>query len=172
MEITHRIQKIVLSGLLLLTVSCTGGTVLRTDYVKPPVADAGLFSLILYGGQNIHDLETVTILDKEGDMYHVQPYSPEFNYRINKNLKLDEALEQAENFLGNLHFFHQTGTRVIKDPNGEIIGYELRPLFMSVHFSVTDPVETSYVLMEDNSVRVYVSHQGPRGPSLFKSRKR
>ena len=151
--------------LFLAAISCAGGKALSTDYVKPPVEAEGTFALIYYGGKNVHDLETVAILDKEEDGYQIKPYSPEFDYKIINNVEAGTAFEKGEGFLQHLNLIHSSETRAIKGPAGEIIGYEIRPLFMSAHFYTTDPLQTTYVLMPDNVVRVYVSHKEQRGPS-------
>lgn len=69
--------------LCILLFSCATGNYLKTEDAKD--ADIrGSFALILYGSRHLNDIETVAILDIEGDSYSFEPYAPEFDYKIKK----------------------------------------------------------------------------------------
>jgi hypothetical protein len=56
---------------------------LRTEEIKENDIK-GVFTLILYGARDINDIETVAILDLEGDQYTLEPYAPAFDYKVKK----------------------------------------------------------------------------------------
>ena len=56
---------------------------LRTEEVKEDDVK-GVFTLILYGARDINDIETLAILDREGDQYTLEPYAPAFDYKVKK----------------------------------------------------------------------------------------
>lgn len=71
---------------------------LRTEEAK--VSDIkGVFTVILYGARDINDIETVAILDFEGDQYTLEPYAPSFDYKVTKGLSEKAALEEAHKFI-------------------------------------------------------------------------
>ena len=59
----------------------------------------GTFTLILYGGNYYDDLETMAILDREGDGYTLDLYVSDFDYRVIKGVPAKEALAKAEKFI-------------------------------------------------------------------------
>jgi hypothetical protein len=58
---------------------------LRAEEVKEG-AVKGVFTLILYGARDINDIETLVLLDIEGDQYTLEPYAPAFDYKIKKGI--------------------------------------------------------------------------------------
>ena len=56
---------------------------------------SGVFTLILYGGNYLDDLETVAFLDREGDAYTFDIFAPDFNYRTIKGLSAAEGLKKG-----------------------------------------------------------------------------
>ncbi|MBA4372924.1 MAG: hypothetical protein C0402_08675 [Thermodesulfovibrio sp.] len=104
----------------------------------------GSYSLILFGCRYLDDPETVAIFDREGDRYRFEPYSPEFNYRVEKDLSAEMALERAHRFI-NCHTSVQ-GERLssIRDQPGTALGYELRPLYFPLTYGVDDILLTDY----------------------------
>jgi hypothetical protein len=80
---------------------------LRTEGAKD--ADIrGSFALILYGSRHLNDIETIAILDMEGDRYGFEPYAPEFDYKIKRGIPAKEALEEAERFVSWHSSFYRT----------------------------------------------------------------
>lgn len=104
----------------------------------------GTFTLILYGANHSNDLETIAILDREGDEYEFEPFAPEFAYRIKKNLCANEALSKAENFVGWHHSFKSIMVSKITDEKNSLLGYEVRPLYYPLGFGFSDILEVDY----------------------------
>ena len=71
---------------------------LRTEEVKEDDVK-GVFTLILYGARDINDIETLAILDLEGDQYTLEPYAPDFDYKVKKGLSEKTALKEAYEFI-------------------------------------------------------------------------
>lgn len=130
------------------------GRSLTTEEVK--VIDVpGAFSLILYGGRYFSDVETVAILDLEGDQYTLEPFAPEFDYRIKKGLQAGEALHDAEAFISRHHLFSHSQLVKILDGKGSTVGYELRPLYRPHAFGDFDLIDVDYWL-KDGRIKVTV----------------
>jgi len=145
--------------------ACAPGKALRTDVASSNDVQ-GAYTLILYGGNYSDDLETVAFLDKEGDRYTLEPYAPEFAFRAKKGLTAERALREAGEFIRSHPDFHKEQFRSIRDEKGEIIGYELRPLYLPITFGTDEVLDIDYWLKEDR-VLVFVK----RKPSLEKRKK-
>ena len=142
--------------------ACAPGKALRTDAV--PSGDMpGTYTLILYGGNYGDDLETIAFLDKEGDRYTLEPYAPAFVFRIKKGLTADRALREASEFIRSHAEFQREQLRSIRDEKREIIGYELRPLYLPITFGTDDVLDVDYWLKEER-VLVFIKLK----PSLEK----
>lgn len=115
----------------------------------------GVFTLILYGGRDVNDIERLAILDLEGDKYTFEPYAPEFDYRIKKSLSEKEALEMAYEFVSSHNAFYHSQLSRIFDDKGNTIGYELRPLYMPFIYGVSDVLDVYYSL-KGEKVRAYI----------------
>jgi hypothetical protein len=115
----------------------------------------GVFTLILYGGRDVNDIERLAILDLEGDKYTFEPYAPEFDYRIKKSLSEKEALEMAYKFVSSHNAFYRSQLSRIIDDKGNTIGYELRPLYMPFIYGVSDVLDVYYSL-KGEKVRAYI----------------
>lgn len=127
---------------------------LRTEGIKKEDIK-GTFTLILYGARDINDIETLAILDLEGDQYTFEPYAPAFDYKVEKSLSAKEALDEAYKFISyHNSFYHPQLSRII-DEKGNTIGYELRPLYMPFVFGVSDVLEVDYWL-RDGKVKVNI----------------
>lgn len=134
--------------------ACATGNYLKTEGAKD--ADIkGTFSLILYGSRHLNDIETIAILDIEGDGYSFEPYTPEFDYKIKMGIPAKEALEEAERFVSWHSLFYRTQLSRILDYKGNIIGYELRPLYQPLAFGVSDVLDVDYRI-KDNKVIVRI----------------
>jgi hypothetical protein len=132
----------VLAGILSLQ-ACVHGTSLKT--VVPHTVDVqGTYTLILYGGNYSGDLETVAILDREGDRYTFEPYSPAFNYRVIKGQTSDHALPAAEQFVRRAPSYQSEQLRSVLDETGTVIGYELRPLYLPFVYGTSDVLDIDY----------------------------
>lgn len=111
----------------------------RADEVK------GTYTLFLYGGRYQNDLETVAILDKEGDQYTFDPYAPEFDYQVIKDLSAKQALDTAYAFVSNKSpDFYRAQLSSIRDNLGAVIGYEVRPLYQPFTYGYSDVLDIVY----------------------------
>lgn len=134
--------------------SCAAGNYLKTEGAKD--ADIrGSFSLILYGSRHSNDIETIAILDIEGDGYSFEPYAPEFDYKIKRGIPAKEALEEAERFVSWHSSFYRTQLGRILDDKGNVIGYEIRPLYQPLAFGTSDVLDVDYRI-KDNKVIVRI----------------
>jgi len=149
----HRATLIGIS--LILTVSCATGIYLRTERAQVTEI-SGTYTIILYGGRYSADMETIAILDKEGDKYTFEVYAPEFDYKIKHGVPAEEALEEAEKFVRFHHSFWQARLSKIIDPAGKTIGYEIRPLYHPIDFGYSDVLDVYYVI-KDSKVIVTIS---------------
>jgi len=136
---------------LMLIGACAPRQGLRTE----PAALAGMsgsYSLILFGCRYLDDPETVAILDREGDGYRFEPFSPEFNYRIEKGLSAETALERARRFIDCHTSFQSERLSSVSDEKGVVLGYELRPLYFPLTYGVDDILLTDYSIQGDKVV--------------------
>ncbi len=116
----------------------------------------GTFTLILYGGGHSRDVESLALLDLEGDLYTLEPYAPEFDYRIIKGLSARDAIGRAESFLSSRYAFRRTVLSRILDSSGKTIGFEVRPLYDPLTFGLTDVLDVDYAPRKDGTVRVHI----------------
>lgn len=152
MQTKTKILTTLLLTVLLIT-SCATGLRLNTEYINTPHEFPGKFSLILYGARYIEDVETVAILDTDGDGYEMIPYAPEYDFTIIKGLSGDEAFTLAKEFIGFHRDYLSFVTRKIFDDKGSVIGYELMPLYTSRG----NPLRLSYYFEGEGRVKVYIN---------------
>jgi hypothetical protein len=153
-KIIFKITVIVLS-VLVACVSFAHAKYLRTLEAKDDEV-SGSFTLILYGGRHVNDLETIAILDREGDQYEFEPYAPEFDYKVKKGLPAGDALNEAKQFVSFHNAFWRSQLSKILDDKGNIIGYEVRPLYRPFVYGRDDLLEVHYRI-KDGKVIVYIS---------------
>lgn len=105
----------------------------------------GVFTLILYGNSHAKDVETIAILDNEGDQYTIEPYARESDYKIKKGISAGEALNEAKRFVSQpISFYRDQLSRIINN-KGDIIGYEVRPLYQPFVFGTNDLLDVGYI---------------------------
>jgi hypothetical protein len=109
----------------------------------------GTYTLIFYGCNYFDDLETVAILGKEGGKFVFEPYAPQFNYRTKKGLPAKEALEDAARFIHCHSSYKDSRLSSIVDNDGNILGYELRPIYFPFTFGTDDVLDTFYWIRDD-----------------------
>jgi hypothetical protein len=136
--------------ILLAVTACVNINYLRTERADPAEI-TGTYTLLLYGGRYFDDLENVAILDKEGDRYSFEIYAPEYDYTVRKQVPAGEALAEAEKHVGSHSSFFRSKLRALLDPEGNIIGYELRPLYHVQAFGDPDILYINYSV-KDNTV--------------------
>jgi len=128
---------------------------LRTEEAKPDEIK-GTFTLILYGGNYLDDLETIALLDAEGDQYVLDPFVPDFDYRIKKGMPAPEAFKEAEGFVNFHPSFWRSQLSRIADKQGKTIGYEVRPLYRPFAFGISDVLDVNYWLKEKGRVKATI----------------
>jgi hypothetical protein len=128
---------------------------LRTEEAKPDEMK-GTFTLILYGGSYLDDLETIALFDSEGDHYVLEPFVPDFDYRMKKGVPAQEAFKEAEKFVNFHPSFWRSQLSRILDKEGKTIGYEVRPLYRPFTFGISDVLDVNYWLKEKGRVKVTI----------------
>ena len=144
---------VLMLGALFSSVSCAPGIRLNTQAQGSEIK--GNYSVIYYGCNFFNDLETVVFLEKEGGGYSFEPYAPDFKYRVNKGLSADEAIGTAIKFVSCNTSFSRAQVSSILAPNGETIGYEVRPLYLPFTYGIDDVLYVDYWL-KDGKVVIYV----------------
>lgn len=143
-----------------------------------PAEITGTFTLILYGANYLDDLETIAILDREGDKYYFKPYSPEFNYKVKKGVSAKKALKEAEKFVSFHSSFWKSQLSKIINKEGVTIGYEIRPLYRPFIYGFSDILDVYYWPKSNGKVKVIIRLENsventrlPEGDSLRSSGK-
>ena len=128
---------------------------LRTEEANPEDI-SGTYTLLLYGARFSDDLETVAILDPEGDKYHFDIYAPDFDYKVKKGVPAKDALAEAQKFVSFHNAFFKSILSRILDKDGKTIGYELRPLYNPVVYGISDVLDVHYFLKESGRIKVFI----------------
>jgi hypothetical protein len=128
---------------------------LKTEEASPSEIK-GTFTLILYGGRYSDDLETIAILDLEEDQYNFEPYAPDFDYTVKKGVTAEKALAAAQKFVSFHASFWRTQLSKILDEKGNIIGFEVRPLYRPFIYGVSDVLEVNYWPKRAGRVKVNI----------------
>jgi hypothetical protein len=144
---------LLMFGVLFGSVSCAPGIRLNTQAQGSEIK--GNYTVIYLGCNFLNDLETIVFLEKEGGEYSFVPYAPDFKYRVNKGLSAEEAITTALKFVNCNASFSRTQFKSILAPNGETIGYEVRPLYQSFTYGVDDVLDVNYWL-KDNKVVITI----------------
>jgi hypothetical protein len=142
---------LLLFGLLFGSVSCTKEIRLNTQEAQEAEV-SGNYTAIYYGCNFLNDLETIVILEKEGGKYQIEPYAQDFKFRVKKGLSAEEALETAKKSVNCNALFRSTNVKRILGPDGETIGYEVRPLYLPYRYGVEDVLDVDYRLKENKVV--------------------
>jgi hypothetical protein len=153
MEKIKNVRIVCLAAFLLVALfvaSCTSGIRLNTQGAR--YSEAGTYRVILFGCNFNNDLETIAFLDKEDGNYTFEPYAPDFKFKIKKGVAAKEALQEAEEFVKcNTSFLHAWIYGII-GPNGEILGYEVRPFYEPLTYGSEVVLLTDYWLKGDKVV--------------------
>jgi hypothetical protein len=129
---------------------------LKTALASPSEVK-GAFTLILYGGNYLDDIETIAILDSEGDEYTLEPYAPAFDFKVQKGVPAEEALETARKFVSFHPAFWRSQLSKILDERGNTIGYEVRPLYMPTALGMMgDVLDVYYWPKKGGRVKVVI----------------
>jgi hypothetical protein len=158
-----RLGLLIVVASILLT-SCAGGQYLRTK-AAGSLDISGSYTLILYGCNYTADVENAAILVPEGAPYTFEVYAPNFDYQVQKRVPAREALREAERFVSCHYAFWRSRISKIIDPEGNIAGYEVRPLYREPEFRYPDILDISYPV-EGRTVKVMISlKSGIRRPA-------
>ncbi len=138
---------------------CQADPGLRTEEVQPQDVQ-GSFTLILHGARHSDDLQTLAVLDLEGDGYGFKVFAPDFDYRMKKGVPAKEALEEALRFVSFHSSFHHSRISRIMDLEGRTIGYEVRPLYRISDYPSTDVLDVHYGLTgREVTVRIRLTRE-------------
>lgn len=156
-------MEIISSIIIVAVIFCLGVIVMksfsrgkRLTTIPSPVAIInGVFTLILFGGRHGDDLETVAILAPEDNRYAFEPFAPEFRFTVKKGVPAEEAIAAAEMFISRNSAFQQSRISGIIDDRGNVLGYEIRPLYFPIVYGAEDVMEINYS-MDANKIIVYV----------------
>ena len=130
------IPPIILVLLLTVSFSFAMGQYMKTETVA--AADiSGSVTLFLYGSGN---LKRTSILDIEGDDYTFEISGSAHNYMVMKEVAAEQALQNATAFISSRRY------RMIKimSDEGQVIGYELRPLYSVFRYGSSDILDVDY----------------------------
>ena len=115
----------------------------------------GTFSLILYSGSWPEAIERVAFLDREDDHIALEPYAPAFAFRVIRGLAAEEALSRAESFVSGHSSFRGSRLAKITDDYDRVVGYEIRPLYLSTTFGAGDILIIDY-RQRDTHIDIFI----------------
>jgi len=133
----------IILAVLTSSVGCAALGGIHTESLKAG-DNSGVFDLVLYGGNYSNDLETAAFLDRQGDAYNFDIYAPEFNYRTIKGLTFEEGLDKATEFVSLNSSFHQFKITSIVNDKSQILGYEVKPLYLPYNYGTDDVLDIWY----------------------------
>ncbi|RME66661.1 MAG: hypothetical protein D6778_04395 [Nitrospirae bacterium] len=105
----------------------------------------GRYDLILYGGNYMDDPETIGFVDIKDDTVEFRPYAPDYKFKIIKDIPGKRALEYMKGHLYAQSDVLSIEIRKIFSPEGELLGFELRPLYEPFKYGMDTP-EVHYQL--------------------------
>jgi hypothetical protein len=141
---------LLMLGVLFGSLSCSPGIHLNTRALDPEIK--GNYTVIYYGCNFLNDLDTIAFLSREGGGYNFEPYAPDFKYSAKKGLSAEEAIATAIKFVDCNTSFSRAQVSSIFAPNGETIGYEVRPLYLPFTYGIDDVLYVNYLLKDDKIV--------------------
>jgi hypothetical protein len=121
----------------------------------------GTFTLILYGARHPDDPERVAILDREGDKTVLDPFASSADYWSDKGLPAKEALAKAERFVKEHGSFWKSRMSKVLSTKGDVIGFEIKPLYLPVAFGETDIIRVYYWPQKEGHIKVIVQTDLP-----------
>jgi hypothetical protein len=127
---------------------------LRTE-TAGAIDPAGAYSVIKYGANYADDYSTFAIIVPENGKYSFDIFKPDFEYRVVRGLSAKQALEAAQVFVRGPEVMRSQVNGIIA-PDGSVIGYEVRPLYNSHIFGISDVLLVGYFLKDGNRVEVRI----------------
>jgi len=141
---------------LSLLASCAASTSVTAHWVPGAKLEPATYTLILYRNLAVDYLTAAAFLDREDDDYTILPRDPDFTYTVIKGLQPGEALQAAENFFRLQPSYSNAEVRSITGPEGNLLGYELRPLYQPFVYGTDDVLDISYSLKGGHEVEVWI----------------
>ncbi len=141
---------------LLLTGCATYKGTLMTQSIGA-IEPSGTYTAIRYGSSSYDDYDAFALIVPDSGSYTFEIYKPDFEVRSSSRLSAKQALDLAGTFLGRHPEFARTRISGIVNAGGEVIGYEVRPLFKLTRFGQEDLITINYLLKENNMVEVRVN---------------
>ncbi|RJQ46184.1 MAG: hypothetical protein C4538_07165 [Nitrospiraceae bacterium] len=154
MNLPRKAAAPLVSLIVLAMHSCMNVQYLKTEKAKPAEI-TGTYTLLLHGGRYSDDVENVAVIDKEGDAYYFEIFAPPYDYTAQNGVPASEALEKAKKHVRSYHAFLGPWLGRILDREGNVIGYEIRPLYHPLEFGLSDILYIDYGL-KDNRVIVKI----------------
>lgn len=145
------IPKILLC--LFLLAACSLGASLRSRPVTE-IAPSGTYNAVFYGYRYVGDLETVVFLKPASSQFQIKVRSTRY-YSIVNGLSAPAAIKRAERFFSSNPNYTGISRNKILTPAGQLVGYEIRPLYQVFVYGTPDVLTTNYTL-KDNTVNMYV----------------
>jgi hypothetical protein len=144
-------------SLIILTSGCSTFTSnLKREFLKDEEIMPGNYTLILHGAKHGEDLETIAMLDFEGDEFTFELHASEYKYETKKHMGDGEALEEAESFISWYPSFSRAQVSRITDEQGRILGYEVRPFYLRISTYGFSDVLNVYYELEDKKVTILI----------------
>jgi hypothetical protein len=128
---------------MLAASSCLNAQYLTTERAYEPDIK-GKFTIIFYGYNYADDLETAVFFDIEGDGFTFEPYARDYDFQIAKGIDASLGLKEAKWFVSRHTSFISSRMRKILDPNGTVIGYEMRPIYHITTYGRSDMIDIYY----------------------------
>lgn len=114
--------------LLFVAVGIASAKGVKTDTIKPAEVQPGTYSVITSNYP-----VPFALLQKEGQPYDIK-LETSGSYKTDYGLSEDQAIEKAKAVLEKDVHVQKTNIAEIKGPQGEVIGYELTPVYMPLYF--------------------------------------
>lgn len=136
---------------------CTGITShLKREVIKDETIVPGNYTVILYGARHGQDLETVALIDYEGDEFRFVPYAREYDYTMS-TYSAEKAVTEAMKLVSWHPSYWRPQLSRIVDKHGKLLGYELRPLYHAILTYGHSDVLDVYYKLKDSNVVIHVS---------------
>jgi hypothetical protein len=145
-DVEYRMKRfLALLILSLILGGCFGGPLVTKIMKDPPIGDERIYTLIYFVGVDRNDIKRAVILDLEGDKYNFSPRLRDFEYEILQNVTINEAIYESELFYRYEEVI--TGYLFVElfTTSGDMIGYELRPLYIKQIYGQEDILDVSYL---------------------------
>ena len=127
---------------------------LRTETAG--VINQGKYTLIKYGGNYSDDFRTVAFIVPEQGRYVFEIFRPPFESKVVKGLSGGQAQSMAQEFVGGNAYIRMVQLNGVIGPEGDVIGYEVRPIYRSVLFGKEDVLIIGYFVRAGNVIQVNI----------------